>query len=93
MRINLPFSSRQFATTIGHYYGPKGELLGQIFVNICLQASNIASIIVAAQVMDGFLVYLFGKTFAVHFVPPYKWLTVTTLTERPFEGTPRFKSS
>jgi len=84
---NHNFSKRyEFATTIGHYYGPKGELLGQIFVNICLQASNIASIIVAAQVMDGFLVYLFGKTFAVHFVPPYKWLTVTTLTERPFEA-------
>jgi hypothetical protein len=40
----------QFASTMGHYYGRKGEIAGQILVNICLQAANVASIIIAAQV-------------------------------------------
>lgn len=61
----------QFATTMGHYYGRKGEVLGQILVNICLQAANVASIIIAAQVMDDFMIFLFGHTYGVHFIPPY----------------------
>lgn len=35
---------------MGHYFGRKGEIIGQILVNICLQANNMASIIIAAQV-------------------------------------------
>lgn len=84
---------------MGHYYGRKGEIAGQILVNICLQAANIASIIIAAQVMDDFMIFLFGHTYGVHFVPPYvfnfpyfssslryKWLDVTAVNDRIFEG-------
>jgi hypothetical protein len=35
---------------MGHYFGKRAEVAGQILVNGCLMASAMASIIVAAQV-------------------------------------------
>eukprot|EP01127_Copromyxa_protea_P014462 TRINITY_DN4031_c0_g1_i1.p1 TRINITY_DN4031_c0_g1~~TRINITY_DN4031_c0_g1_i1.p1 ORF type:complete len:537 (+),score=66.73 TRINITY_DN4031_c0_g1_i1:170-1612(+) len=84
---NHDFSKRyEFASTMGHYFGRPGEIAGQILVNICLQANNIASIIVAAQVMDDFLIFLFGHTYGVHFVPTYAWLDVTAVNDKIFDG-------
>jgi hypothetical protein len=114
---------------MGHYWGRRGEITGQFLVIVCLQANNIASIIVAAQVtplpppvllppsllfplcsllsfslllpfsfsllfglplltsqvMDDFLLFLFGHTYAVRFVPPYKWMDVTVETDKLFD--------
>jgi len=60
----------EFATVMKHYWGKKGFVVGQILVILCLQASNIASIIVAAQVMDDLLIFAFGHTYGLHFAPP-----------------------
>jgi hypothetical protein len=75
---------KEFATTIRHYWGRKGYIAGQILVNLCLQAGNIASIIVAAQVMDDFIVYAFKHSYALRFVPPIGFITSSTDTEHPF---------
>lgn len=50
-----------------HYFGKYPYIAGQIVLNICLQASNIASIVVAAQVMDDFMVYAFKSSYAFDF--------------------------
>lgn len=75
----------EFATTMGHYFGKRAEVAGQILVNGCLMASAMASIIVAAQVMDDFLVFTFGRTFGVHFIPPYQWLSINISSETMFD--------
>jgi hypothetical protein len=65
----------EFATTMKHYWGRSGFVAGQILVNVCLQAGNIASIIVAAQVMDGLLIFITGHSWALRFVPPFAFIT------------------
>lgn len=45
-----PLTNLKFASTMGHFWGRKGEIVGQILVVLSLQASNIATIIVSAQV-------------------------------------------
>jgi len=57
----------EFGTVMLHYFGRVGFIIGQILLNICLQASNIASIVVAAQVLDDFLVYTFKASYAFDF--------------------------
>ena len=57
----------EFGTVMRHYFGRVGFIIGQILLNICLQASNIASIVVAAQVLDDFLVYTFKASYAFDF--------------------------
>jgi hypothetical protein len=57
----------EFGTVMRHYFGRGGAIAGQIVLNICLQASNIASIVVAAQVLDDFFVTSFKHSYAFDF--------------------------
>jgi hypothetical protein len=36
--------------------------------------------------MDNFLLFLFGHTYAVRYVPPYKWIDVTVESDKLFEN-------
>jgi hypothetical protein len=38
-----------------------------------------------SQVMDDFLVFAFGRTFGVHIIPPYQWLSINVSTETMFD--------
>lgn len=68
---NKFFNKRyEFANVMKHYWGKKGFIIGQLLVNLCLQSSNIASIIVSAQVLDDLLIFAFGHTYGLHFAPP-----------------------
>ena len=42
---------------VGHYHGPGCEFVVSILYNISLQSTNIASMIVSAQILDVFIVY------------------------------------
>jgi hypothetical protein len=42
-----------------------------VFLNITVQAYNIASIIICAQSLDQFAIYFCGKTFALQFYPSF----------------------
>lgn len=57
----------EFGTVMQHYFGRVGFVIGEIVLNICLQANNVASIVVAAQVLDDFLIYAFDASFAFDF--------------------------
>lgn len=58
----------EFTTTVRHYWGERWYIISQILINICLQCLNIASIIVASQVMDEVLVDFFGKTYGFEYL-------------------------
>lgn len=75
----------EFGTTMKHYFGKWPYIIGQIGLNICLQASNIASIVVAAQVMDDFIVYAFKSSYAFDFAH-FEFLKSTGLAtdDNPF---------
>jgi hypothetical protein len=77
----------EFGTVIQHYFGRAGFIAGQIVLNICLQANNIASIVVAAQVLDDFLVYTFKASFAFDFAH-FKFLRSdgAYTSDNPFTG-------
>lgn len=65
---NHNFSQRyEFTTTVRHYWGERWYLISQVLVNLCLQCLNVASIIVAAQVMDELFVYMFGSTTGLQY--------------------------
>jgi hypothetical protein len=57
--------------SLQYYYGRVWHALFQVFINITLQSYNIASIIITAQALDSFFVYLFHKTFALEFYPHF----------------------
>ena len=57
----------EFATTVKHYWGDKWYVASQLLMNICLQCLNIASIIVAAQVMDELFAYCYGETIGFQY--------------------------
>lgn len=75
----------EFGTTMKHYFGKWPYIIGQVVLNICLQASNIASIVVAAQVMDDFIVYAFKSSYAFDFAH-FEFLKSTGLAtdDNPF---------
>jgi len=57
----------EYTSTVRHYWGEDWYVVSQIATNICLQALNIASIIVAVQVMDELFVYFFGATAGLQY--------------------------
>ena len=64
---NHDFGQRyEFNTTVRHYWGEGWYRVSQVLVNVCLQCLNVASIIVASQVMDEFLVYA-GRTIGIQY--------------------------
>eukprot|EP01133_Synstelium_polycarpum_P003934 gene3934-4555_t len=68
------------------YFGKWGYYIAQVFINVALQATNVASIIVCAQVMDSMLIFIFKKTCGLSMYPHVEWLceTVQTDNSSPF---------
>lgn len=63
----------EFAALTNYYLGFKAYILAQIFVTCALQITNIASIIVVAQVFDETIIYYFNRTGAIQFYPTFGW--------------------
>lgn len=53
----------EYTTTMRHYFGQKGFVVGQVVLIICLQSLAIASIVVSSQVVDDFLIFAFGHRY------------------------------
>lgn len=51
----------------------------QLFMNLCMQSYNIASIIVCAQSLDQFLLYILKKTWALEIIPSPHFFESTSL--------------
>eukprot|EP00048_Salpingoeca_helianthica_P017002 m.235246 g.235246 ORF g.235246 m.235246 type:complete len:551 (+) comp19959_c0_seq1:41-1693(+) len=65
---NFEFKQRyEFATTVRHYWGGRAYWLFQILYNLSMQASNIASMIISAQVLDEFVRMIFGRNYALQY--------------------------
>ncbi|EGG16957.1 hypothetical protein DFA_07938 [Cavenderia fasciculata] len=59
----------EYSVAVKYYFGKKWYLVFQILNNLCIQSYNIASIVICAQSMDQFLVFMFKKTFAFSLHP------------------------
>eukprot|EP00039_Didymoeca_costata_P020335 m.340903 g.340903 ORF g.340903 m.340903 type:complete len:559 (+) comp19629_c0_seq1:222-1898(+) len=57
----------EFATTVQHYWGRRSYILFQIFYNLSMQASNVAAMIISADVVDKFFAKLGGRSYALDF--------------------------
>jgi amino acid permease len=62
----------EFCAIVGHYYGPRAQTITSLVYNASLQSTNIAAMIVSAQIMDVFIVYTAGHSVALdyHMWPP-----------------------
>lgn len=70
---NSTFGQRwEFCSVVGHYHGTRCEFVVSILYNISLQSTNVASMIVSAQILDVFIVYTCGRSVALdyHTWPP-----------------------
>jgi len=77
----------EFATLARFYFGRKGHIISQIFINAALQATNIAGIVISSQVLDSMFVHLFHNTCGLEIHPRFfHWECVSTGTqdESPF---------
>ena len=57
----------EFCDVILHYYGLSASRVGQIFFNLSLQASNIAAMVVTAQIFDDIIVFMTGHGAALRY--------------------------
>eukprot|EP00026_Physarum_polycephalum_P003313 Phypoly_transcript_03323.p1 GENE.Phypoly_transcript_03323~~Phypoly_transcript_03323.p1 ORF type:complete len:556 (+),score=48.61 Phypoly_transcript_03323:797-2464(+) len=77
----------EFATLARFYFGKKGHIVSQIFINTALQATNIAGIVISSQVLDSMFVHLFHNTCGLELHPRlFHWDCVShdTQDESPF---------
>jgi hypothetical protein len=71
----------EFATLARFYFGKKGHILSQIFINTALQATNIAGIVISSQVLDSMFVSLFKNTCGLEIYPRlFHWECVSAST-------------
>jgi len=62
---NHNFEKRiEFCDLVRYYYGQRAYVASQLAYNLSLQASNIAAMIVSAQVLDDFIIHVFGTSYA-----------------------------
>jgi hypothetical protein len=63
----------EFCALVGHYFGPRAQTLTSVLYNISLQSTNVAAMIVSAQVLDVFIIYVAGHSVALdyHEWPPH----------------------
>jgi len=71
----------EFSMLCRFYFGKWGYLVAQIFINVALQATNIASIIVCAQIMDDMLISIFKKTCGLVAYPKVEWICEHTAVD------------
>eukprot|EP01113_Clastostelium_recurvatum_P011973 TRINITY_DN1616_c0_g1_i3.p1 TRINITY_DN1616_c0_g1~~TRINITY_DN1616_c0_g1_i3.p1 ORF type:complete len:544 (-),score=152.42 TRINITY_DN1616_c0_g1_i3:105-1541(-) len=86
---NNKFQGRiEFSTLARFYFGHRGHVASQVFINVSLQCLNIASIIIAAQVMDDTVIAIFHKTCGVSLHPSPGWLCTSRTSSgvSPFDG-------
>ncbi|KAM9967599.1 hypothetical protein ACTFIW_001683 [Dictyostelium discoideum] len=78
----------EFTMLCRFYFGKVGYIIAQIFINVALQATNIASIIVCAQVMDNTVDAIFKKTCGLQAYPAIEWICVSGASSEssPFPG-------
>jgi amino acid permease len=66
---NRGFTQRwEYTGLVEHFFGERFRVPAQILFNFSMQASNIAAMIIAAQVFDVFLVTVFGRSYAFDYV-------------------------
>lgn len=81
---NSSFDQRwEFCSIVGHYFGARSEFAASILYNISLQSTNIASMIVSAQILDVFIVYTCGRSvaFDYHAWPPRLIMSEPSLSD------------
>ncbi|EGC28531.1 hypothetical protein DICPUDRAFT_51794 [Dictyostelium purpureum] len=78
----------EFTMLCRFYFGKWGYIIAQIFINVALQATNVASIIICAQVMDSTLIAIFKKTCGLQMAPHVEWICETSVSadSSPFSG-------
>lgn len=83
---NFEFNHRyEFATVVLHYYGKKWYTTFQILYNLSLQASNIAAMVISAQVVDLFCHELAGASYALDYQQwPPKFIKSTGDPDHPW---------
>eukprot|EP00049_Salpingoeca_infusionum_P024384 m.15846 g.15846 ORF g.15846 m.15846 type:complete len:601 (-) comp6803_c0_seq2:384-2186(-) len=65
---NFNFQHRyEFATVVQFYYGRVPYIIFQLTYNLSMQASNIAAMIISAQVMDSFIQNVAGHSYALNY--------------------------
>eukprot|EP00038_Savillea_parva_P004283 m.135992 g.135992 ORF g.135992 m.135992 type:complete len:573 (-) comp11426_c6_seq1:40-1758(-) len=66
---NNDFNMRyEFATLVRHYYGYYSYIIFQVLYTLSMQASNIAAMIISAQVVDRFIDKVGHASYALNFV-------------------------
>lgn len=61
---------REYSTIVKYFFGTTWYYVTQVFYNATLTTMNIPQIIVTAQVMDQFFIFLFRQTYAIQLYPP-----------------------
>lgn len=65
---NYNFGMRyEFATVVRHYWGQRAYVIFQVLYNLSMQASNIASMIISAQILDDFVYKIAGHNYALQY--------------------------
>ncbi|KYQ88837.1 hypothetical protein DLAC_10639 [Tieghemostelium lacteum] len=64
----------EYSGAVRYYFGKRYYFIFQILNNLCLQAYNIASIVICAQSLDQFFIFIFGKTFALQMHPSFRFV-------------------
>eukprot|EP00744_Colponema_vietnamica_P000269 GILI01000478.1.p1 GENE.GILI01000478.1~~GILI01000478.1.p1 ORF type:complete len:479 (-),score=119.38 GILI01000478.1:215-1579(-) len=78
----------EFSAAVQYYFGDNAlSHICRLMFIVTLQAFNVVSIIVGAVVMDNFICFCIGKTFALQYAPTFEIISAE-LTEgiEPFNG-------
>ena len=70
---NSDLSQRwEFCAVVGHYHGRQAQRICSWLYNISLQSTNVAAMIVSAQLLDVFIIFTLGHSVALdyHEFPP-----------------------
>jgi len=74
----------EYSTIVQYYFGRRWYLAAQLGLNGALQSLNIISVIQSAQVMDGLVAELFGKSCGINITPFETTWTHETWTNGTF---------
>lgn len=78
-----PHPDTEFCTLFERYFSPRVRRVAEAMFYLCLFSLILAQIVIGAQVMDGFVGFLFGKTCALEF-SPFRWTCTSTIALQPF---------
>lgn len=86
---NHHFEGRvEFSTLVSFFFGKKGHIIAQLFINVSLQCANIAAIIECAQVADDAIIKILGRSCGLQLYPHFSWQCVTeaATSDSPFDN-------